>query len=99
MRAGVDAIRQVLLRLLAILAASLIVTGASFGLVRVLPHLTPSVRMDRRSIDMRARRLRPARERRSASIVRGVPDLVVQFVLVGAIAWAGRRFLRLRLKE
>ena len=98
MRTSVGGLRQVLLRLLAILAASLLVTGASFGLVRVLP-LTPPLHTDRRSVEMRARRLRPARERRSASIVRGVPDLAVQFVLVGAIAWAGRRFLRLGLKE
>ena len=97
-------------RVLAIAAAAAVVTVASAGVVRVLPQRRPPAGLDRRGggvgrandarrAEFEARRNRPARERRQASFSRGLPDLAVQVALIGAIAWAGRRFLGLRLKD
>jgi hypothetical protein len=66
----------------------------------VLPHVLPADRPEsRREAELRARRFRPAGDRRVASLSRGLPDVALQFLIVGGIAWGGRRILRLRLKD
>jgi hypothetical protein len=91
---------QIIGRSALIITAALVVVMCTLALVRVLPRVLPGNRPDGgRRVELRARRSRPARERRVASISRGLPDLALQFLMVGGIAWGGRRILRLRLKE
>lgn len=99
MRTVLHRVSRVFGRLLMIGAAALIVTAGSFAVVAMLPHVLPAPRVESRSADVRARRNQPALGRRTASLARGLPDLALQFALIGGIAWAGRRILGLGLKE
>jgi len=83
-----------------IITAALLVVICTLSLVRVLPRVLPTDRPDGgRRAEARAGRFGPARARRVASLSRGLPDLALQFLMIGGIAWGGRRILRLRLKE
>jgi hypothetical protein len=88
--------RQIAGRGALIITAALIVASGTFALVAVLSHVIPDRPGSRREMERRDQR---SRERRAASLSRGVPDVALQLLLIGGIGWSGRRFLGLTLKD
>jgi hypothetical protein len=88
--------RQLVGRSALIVAAALIVASGTFALVGVLSHITPNRPGSRREMELRGQR---SRERRVASLSRGLPEVALRLLLIGGIAWSGRRFLGLTLKD